>query len=76
MTVTIKSVYDGVKDELATADQTASDILAQVGGGGDISPAQMLNVQYSLAQYSATLSIVSAIVKGVGDDIKGVAQKI
>jgi hypothetical protein len=61
---------------MTTAENALKTLLSDVNDGGDITTAQLLQVQAAMAKYTLTSSIFSAIIKELSDSLKQTASKI
>ncbi len=72
----ITAVSDKINPQMTTAEDALKQLLSDVNNGGDITTAQLLQVQAAMAKYTLTSSIFSAIIKELSDSLKQTAAKI
>ena len=72
----ITAVSDKITPQMTTAEDALKKLLSDVNNGGDITTAQLLQVQAAMAKYTLTSSIFSAIIKELSDSLKQTASKI
>jgi hypothetical protein len=72
----ITAVSDKITPQMTTAENALKTLLSDVNNGGDITTAQLLQVQAAMAKYTLTSSIFSAIIKELSDSLKQTASKI
>lgn len=72
----ITAVSDKISPQMVTAENALKTLLSGVSDGGDITTAQLLQVQAAMAKYTLTSSIFSAIIKELSDSLKQTASKI
>jgi hypothetical protein len=72
----ITAVSDKITPQMKTAEDALKQLLSDVNNGGDITTAQLLQVQAAMAKYTLTSSIFSAIIKELSDSLKQTAAKI
>ncbi len=72
----ITAVSDKINPQMEIAEGAIKTLLSNVNNGGDITTAQLLQVQAAMAKYTLTSSIFSAIIKELSDSLKQTAAKI
>jgi hypothetical protein len=72
----ITAVSDKITPQMTSAEDALKTLLSNVNNGGDITTAQLLQVQAAMAKYTLTSSIFSAIIKELSDSLKQTAAKI
>jgi hypothetical protein len=72
----ITAVSEKVNPQMTSAENALKELLKDVNSGGDITTAQLLQVQAAMAKYTLTASIFSAIIKELSDSLKQTASKI
>ena len=72
----INEIYNSVKDPMKTAEDDMKNLLSNVQSGGDITTAQLLQIQTAISKYTLTATIFSAIIKELSDSLKQTAAKI
>lgn len=74
--VTINQIYGNIKDPMDIAERDLKSLLGDVKSGGDVTTAQLLQMQTAISKYTLTSSIFSAIIKELSDSLKQTAAKI
>jgi hypothetical protein len=72
----INEIYNSVKDPMKTAEDDMKSLLSSVQSGGDITTAQLLQIQTAISKYTLTATIFSSIIKELSDSLKQTAAKI
>ena len=72
----INEIYNNIKEPMNTAEDDMKKLLSNVQSGGDITTAQLLQIQTAISKYTLTSSIFSAIIKELSDSLKQTASKI
>jgi uncharacterized phage infection (PIP) family protein YhgE len=72
----INEISAKISPQMTTAEDALKTLLSDVNNGGDITTAQLLQVQAAMAKYTLTSSIFSAIIKELSDSLKQTASKI
>ena len=72
----INEIYNSIKEPMNTAEDDMKKLLSNVQSGGDITTAQLLQIQTAISKYTLTSSIFSAIIKELSDSLKQTASKI
>jgi len=73
---TINAVSEKVTPKMKDAEDALKLELDKISDGGDVTTAQLLKIQSSMAKYTLTGSIFSAITKELSDSLKQTASKI
>lgn len=76
MKATIDAVANKVKTPMENAEGALNTLLGAITNGGDVTTAQLLQIQSAMAKYTLTGSIFSAITKELSDSLKQTASKI
>lgn len=76
MKPTIDAVSNVVNPKMVDAEAALTLEMGKVSNGGDITTAQLLKIQSSMAKYTLTATIFSAITKELSDSLKQTASKI
>jgi hypothetical protein len=75
-----KASINAVADKITTPMKDAEDalklLMKDINSGGDVTTAQLLQIQSAMAKYTLTGSIFSAITKELSDSLKQTASKI
>ena len=75
-----KASINAVADKITTPMKDAEDalklLMKDINSGGDVTTAQLLQIQSAMAKYTLTGSIFSAITKALSDSLKQTASKI
>jgi hypothetical protein len=61
---------------MTSAESSLTGLLSGITNGGDVTTAQLLQIQSAMAKYTLTGSIFSAITKELSDSLKQTASKI
>jgi hypothetical protein len=72
----INEIYNSVQNPMKTAEDDMKGLLSNVQSGGDITTAQLLQIQTAISKYTLTATIFSAIIKELSDSLKQTAAKI
>ena len=72
----IDAVSTKIKTPMDNAEGALNKLLGEVPDGGDVTTAQLLQIQAAMAKYTLTSSIFSAIIKELSDSLKQTASKI
>ena len=76
MRATIDAVANRVTTPMTNAEGALTNLLSAITNGGDVTTAQLLQIQSAMAKYTLTGSIFSAITKELSDSLKQTASKI
>lgn len=72
----LNSVYNAVEPKMTAAEGVLKTLLSQIPDGGDITTAQLLQLQVAMAKYTVTSTVFSNVIKEFSDALKGTANKI
>ena len=72
----INEIYSSIKDPMQSAENDMKSLLSSVNTGGDVTTAQLLQIQTAISKYTLTASIFSSIIKELSDSLKQTASKI
>ena len=72
----LNQIYNGVAKKMSDVEIDITNALKNVRDGGEITQAQLLELQFQMAKYTVTASVFSAIIKEMGDSLKQTANKI
>jgi hypothetical protein len=72
----LKNIYDKLEPKMASNETLLRSELDNIQDGGDVTTAQLLKLQYLISRYTVTATVFAAIIKELGDSLKGVAAKI
>ena len=72
----LNSVYAAVAPKMSDAETALKTLLGQIPDGGDITTAQLLQLQVAMAKYTVTSTVFSNVIKEFCDALKGTANKI
>lgn len=72
----LNSIYGAVKESMSTAEDSLKTLLGKIPSGGDITTAQLLELQVGIAKYTVTSTVFSNVIKEFADALKGTASKI
>lgn len=72
----INEIYTHVSTPMITAENDLKTLLSSINTGGDVTTAQLLQIQTAISKYTLTSSIFSAIIKELSDSLKQTAAKI
>ena len=72
----LSQIYDGVAGKMSTVETDITNALKNVRDGGEVTQAQLLELQFQMTKYTVTSSVFSAIIKEMGDALKQTANKI
>lgn len=72
----LNQIYLGVAGKMSTVETAITGALKSVRDGGEITQAQLLELQFQMAKYTVTASVFSAILKEMSDSLKQTANKI
>lgn len=73
---TINQIYDNIKTPMGDAETDLKGLLNSIKTGGDVTTAQLLQMQTAISKYTLTATIFSAIIKELSDSLKQTAAKI
>ena len=68
------TIYSAIQTQETQLNQTMQSLAS--AGDGNVSQAQMLELQQQINQWSMLVQIQSTIIKSIGDSLKGVIQNI
>jgi hypothetical protein len=72
----IHEVAKKIETPMKDAEDALKLLLKDINSGGDVTTAQLLQIQSAMAKYTLTGSIFSAITKELSDSLKQTASKI
>jgi hypothetical protein len=72
----INAVAEKINPEMVNAEGALKTLLGDISSGGDVTTAQLLQIQAAMAKYTLTATIFSAIIKELSDSLKQTASKI
>ncbi len=72
----LDGIYNFVNPKMVTAENDLKTLLNNIPSSGDITTAQLLQLQVAISKYTITSTVFSAIVKELSDSLKGTANKI
>ena len=72
----LNSIYDSIAPAMTTSEGELKKLLGAIPSGGDITTAQLLQLQVAIAKYTVTSTVFSNIIKEMADALKGTASKI
>jgi hypothetical protein len=72
----IDQVAGKINPQMVLAEDALKTLLGGITSGGDVTTAQLLQIQSAMAKYTLTASIFSAIIKELSDSLKQTASKI
>jgi hypothetical protein len=72
----LNAVYGAVAPKMTDAESALKNLLGQIPDGGDITTAQLLQLQVAMAKYTVTSTVFSNVIKEFSDALKGTANKI
>lgn len=73
---TINQIYENIKTPMSDAETDLKGLLNNIKTGGDVTTAQLLQMQTAISKYTLTATIFSAIIKELSDSLKQTAAKI
>lgn len=53
-----------------------TDLKSQIGSFEDLTPENLLNLQFQMGQYNTMVELTSSISKSLSDNLKSIAQKL
>lgn len=72
----LNSIYGSVEPAMTTSETDLKTLLGNIPSGGDITTAQLLQLQVGIAKYTVTSTVFSNVIKEFADALKGTASKI
>lgn len=72
----LNSVFNAVSPKMNDAETALKELLGKIPDGGDITTAQLLQLQVAMAKYTVTSTVFSNVIKEFSDALKGTANKI
>ena len=72
----IDAVANKINPQMVIAEGNLNTLLGNITNGGDVTTAQLLQIQSAIAKYTLTATIFSAITKELSDSLKQTASKI
>jgi hypothetical protein len=72
----LNSIYGAVAPKMNEAETVLKELLSKIPDGGDITTAQLLQLQVAMAKYTITSTVFSNVIKEFSDALKGTANKI
>ena len=72
----LNSIYGSVEPAMTTSENDLKTLLGNIPSGGDITTAQLLQLQVGIAKYTVTSTVFSNVIKEFSDALKGTANKI
>jgi hypothetical protein len=73
---TMQGLYNAFSPGIKIAEDTVDQLTAQLSSGTPLSPEDLLNIQVATSNFSFCVGCVSAILKIIEDDMKGIIQHI
>lgn len=72
----LKDINTFAADRLGNMETDVKTQLNELSGGGELTQADLLKLQFNIAKYTISASTLSAITKEVADSLKQTANKI
>lgn len=72
----IDTVYDKTNVKVSAVETEINAQLDSLKGGGELTQADLLKLQYNIARYTITVSTYSSVMKEFSDTLKQTANKI
>ena len=72
----LNEIYKSVSPAMTAAEDELKRLLSAIPSGGDITTAQLFQLQVGIAKYTVTSTVFSNVIKEMADAIKGGASKI
>lgn len=72
----LNEIYNSVAPAMTSAEAELKTLLGAIPSGGDITTAQLLQLQVGIAKYTVTSTVFSNVIKEFADALKGTASKI
>jgi len=72
----IDTVYEKTNAKVSAVETEINAQLDSLKGGGELTQADLLKLQYNIARYTITVSTYSSVMKEFSDTLKQTANKI
>ncbi len=72
----LNAIYGSIAPAMTTSESELKTLLGNIPSGGDITTAQLLQLQVGIARYTVTSTVFSNVIKEFADALKGTASKI
>lgn len=72
----LSNINKFASDRMSTMEGDVKTQLNSLQGGGELTQADLLKLQFNIAKYTISASTISAITKEVADSLKQTANKI
>lgn len=72
----LNEIYKSVGPAMTASEGELKTLLGAIPSGGDITTAQLLQLQVGIAKYTVTSTVFSNVIKEFADALKGTASKI
>ncbi len=72
----LRQIHGAVSDKMSKMEFSLKEEINSATDGGDVSPVELLKLQFLISSYTVSTTVFSAIIKETGDSLKGVASKI
>ena len=72
----LSNINKFASDRMSTMEGDVKTQLNNLQGGGELTQADLLKLQFNIAKYTISASTISAITKEVADSLKQTANKI
>jgi hypothetical protein len=72
----LNEIYNSVAPAMTASETELKTLLGAIPSGGDITTAQLLQLQVGIAKYTVTSTVFSNVIKEFADALKGTASKI
>lgn len=72
----LRAIHGALSPKMTAMENSLRDEINAATDGGDVSPVELLKLQFLVASYTVSSTMFSAIVKETADSLKGVAAKI
>ena len=72
----LNAIYGSIAPAMTTSESELKTLLGNIPSGGDITTAQLLQLQVGIARYTVTSTVFSNVIKEFAHALKGTASKI
>lgn len=69
------TMFNQATESLAADGKALQDKISTLSSQGEISPEDMLDIQFAMGQYNAKLEMTSSLTKSMQDMLKSLAQR-
>ncbi len=72
----LRAIHGALSPKMTAMENSLREEINKATDGGDVSPVELLRLQFLVSSYTVSSTVFSALIKETGDALKGVAAKI